>query len=173
MRKKILLTVSLTLIFAVNAFSQITSVYTNLDDKNCKAVNTDEENGISYRGRCPGVGGYALELLEGDLRQTVNVIAPNKRKFELNLTNISYAFSYVGTKAEWRLNGKTPVALIIRFNSSENLEDSSKVTSYLTVSKITRNEICLVDVIKPSQNQNEKARQSADEAINKPCLKFE
>jgi hypothetical protein len=174
MKIKILLALSLTLLLAASAFSQeITSVYTNLDDKSCRAVGSDFENGIEYRGRCPGVGGYTLELLEGDLRQTLNVIAPDKRKFKLNLMNISYAFSYVGAKAEWRLKGKTPIALIVRFNASEDVEDSSKVTSYLSVSKITPNEICLVDVVRPGKDQNEKARKLADAAPDKPCMQFE
>jgi hypothetical protein len=101
------------------------------------------DEGGSYRGICPGVAGYRLEVTEGDLRQTLNVITPNKKKYELDLSNVSGAFSNLGPRAEWRMNGKVPAALIFRFNANENPEDPSKVTSYLIVAKITKNEICV------------------------------
>jgi hypothetical protein len=74
-------------------------------------------------GECPGVGGYKLHLLEGDLRQSINVIDPDRRKTELTLSNVSGGFSSIGPTAEWRMNGKTPVALIISFSVSENPEE--------------------------------------------------
>ncbi len=164
-------------IFSSVAFGQakkIESIYTGLLVKDCKTIEQTDEEGGSDAGECAGVGGYKLELLEGDLRQTINVIAPNKNKYELNLwTIVSGGFSSVGEKAEWRVmrNGKTitPVALIMRFNASENSEDSTKITSYLVVAKIKRNSACITDISSPSANQNTRARQLADVAGNKPC----
>ena len=170
--KKILLVCSLILVFTLLAVAQNKSIYTGTTDKDCKATKKSSDDG--YIGICKGTGGYSLELLEGDLRQTINVITPNKKKSELNLwSNVSSGFSSIGAKAEWRMKGIAPVALIIRFNASENPEDSSKITSYLVVSKITKTSACITDIVKPSPTQNTEAQQLADAAISKPCKKFE
>ena len=175
--KKILLLAAVFACLAINAFAQepkITSVYTPLADKKCKTLESSAEDAGSYRGRCLGTAGYKLELLEGDLRQTINVIAPNGKKFELNLwTTVSSAFSFVGDKAEWRVvtkKGKAmPVALIVRFNASENTEKPDQTTSYLVVSKITANEVCITDIVKNGADANAKARELADAAAKKSC----
>ena len=153
----------------------ITSVYSDLGGKSCKTTQHDEESG-SITQICSGVGGYKLEVSEGDLRQTVTIIAPNRKKYPLDLTsNVSGGFSSVGQKAEWRVKkqGKqvVPVGLIIRFNASEDPADASKITSYLTVSKITARAACLTNIIKPGPQQNEQAQQAADIAATQPCFK--
>lgn len=88
---------------------------------------------------------------------------------------ISGGFSSVGAKAEWRLlsqKGKlVPVALIIRYNASEDPESPNRITSYLAVAKITPSEICITDKIPPGPKANEDARRAADAASTKPCLK--
>lgn len=168
--KKVIFASSLILLCVSFISAQkITSIYTNLDEKSCKTVESDTEGAGWYRGRCVGTAGYQIEVTEGDLRQSIDVVAPNKKKFQLEFWNISGAFSYTGAKAEWRMKGKTPIALIIRFNANEDPEDYKKVTSYLTVTKITKNEICVVDVVKPMKSQNEQARKLADVAATKPC----
>lgn len=169
MKTKILLILSVLTIFSTSVLAQkITSVYTNLDDKKCKTLESDPSGAGSYRGRCPGVGGYQLDLLEGDIRQTINVIAPGKKTFELNFWNYYGGFSSVGQKAEWRMKGTIPIALIVRFIVA-NAEDSTKNTSYLMVSKITKNEICVTDVVTPGKTQNADAQKLADGATTKPC----
>jgi|GEM_PF-777186 len=148
----------------------ITSVYTTLNSKTCKTIEKDDEGAGYIKQRCPGTAGYKLLVEEGDLRQNVTVVAPNGKGFSLDLwTVVSSAFSSVGKKAEWRMKNKKPIALIIRFDASENVEDSSKITSYLSVTKITAKEICVTDVIKPGANQNELARNAADVAATKQC----
>lgn len=154
--------------------NEIASVYTDLAAEKCKTLESSDDEGGSYRGLCDGANGYKLEVLEGDLRQTIDVIAPNKKKYELNLwTVVSSGFSSLGEKAEWRVarknNKDVPLAFIVRFNASENPEDSSKITSYLVVSKITDKQICVTDVVKPGSDANERARQLADAATNKLC----
>lgn len=171
--KKIIIIGCLILAFSVFASAQNKSIYTSLDTKGCKTVEQSDEGSGWYRGECAGVGGYKLEVTEGDLRQSVNVSAPNKKKFELDFSQISGGFSSVGEKAEWRMKGKTPVALIVRFNASENPEDSSKITSYLIVTKITAKESCITDVVKPGKTQNADAQKLADAAAKKPCKIFE
>lgn len=167
----------LILFFAVGGSAQrakIESVYTDLNTKICKTLEQSQEGTGSYRGECPGISGYKLQVTEGDIRQSINVVAPNKKRYELDFFgNVSTAFSSVGEKAEWRVTRKgktvTPMALIIRYNTSENQEDSSKLTSYLVVTKITKNEICVTDVVKPGVKANEEARKLADSSAAKQC----
>jgi hypothetical protein len=169
---------ALAAIFALSltalAAPPITSVYTSLSG--CKMVKTGQGQGEDWSVMaCRGIAGYSLQLEYGDARESITVFTPNKKKHQLNLWSvISSGFSSVGKKAEWRVttkNGKqVPHALIVRFDASENPEDSSKVTSYLVVAKITSQKICAVEKIAPGANQNEAARQAADASADKPCL---
>ncbi len=169
--------VLIVLLSAIGAFAQtskIQSVYTSLKAEGCKTLESETEGTGWYRGECKGIGGYKLHVTEGDIRQSIDVIAPNKNKYELDLIgHVSSGFSSVGEKAEWRVMGKgkkqTPIALIVRFNASDNPEDSSKTTSYLVVSKITKNQICITNIVKPGAKQNEEARKFADAAAAAPC----
>jgi hypothetical protein len=152
------------------------SVYTSLGAKQCRTIKSAEAGNDGYEGRCRGVAGYTLLLSEGDLRQNITVITPKGAKHSLDLWDvISGGFSSVGPKAEWRMamqNGKpSPVALIIRYNASENPDQPNKLSSYLAVSKITSSEICVTDKISPGPKANDDARHAADTAATKPCLK--
>ena len=154
------------------------SIYTSLSEKSCKTLEQSDEGSGWYRGECPGVGGYKLQVTEGDIRQSIDVVMPNKKRFELDLTlNVSPAFSSVGEKVEWRVTGKgksvAPYALIVRYNASENSEKPEQNTSYLVVVKIAKNLACVTDVVKPSTKANERARELADVSVNKPCVSRE
>lgn len=151
------------------------SVYTPLGDNDCRKIKSAEAGDEGYEGRCPGTAGYSLLLSEGDLRQNITIITPKGTQHSLDLWSvISGGFSSVGPKAEWRLasqKGKpVPVALIIRYNASEDPESPNKLTSYLAVAKITPTEICVTDKISPGPKANEDARRAADAASTKPCL---
>jgi hypothetical protein len=168
---------ALTLSIVSSIFAQktkIESVYTNIDTKTCKTLESETEGTGWYRGECRGVGGYKLQVTEGDLRQSIDLVAPNKTKYELDfIGHVSGGFSSIGAKAEWRVarKGKTkkPIALIVRFNVSENPEDSSVITSYLVVSKITSNQICITNIVKAGAKANEEARKFADLSADAPC----
>jgi hypothetical protein len=148
------------------------SVYTSLDAKQCRKLKSSNSEGGDYLGRCPGTAGYMLLVSEGDLRQNIEVVTPQGRKHSLELWSVvSPAFSSLGPKAEWRMSKSKPVALIVRYNASENPEKPDKTTSYLVVTKITPNEICVTDKLSPGPTANEDARRLADEAATKPCLK--
>ena len=170
--KKLLIISSLMLAFSVSAAAQNKSIYTSLDTKSCKTIEQSDEGTGWYRGECKGAGGYKLEVTEGDIRQSINVVAPGGKIFELGFGQVSSAFSTVGAKAEWRMKGKVPLALIVRFNAS-NPEDSTKSTSYLVVSKISKTESCITDVVNPGKTQNASAQRLADAAAKKPCKVFE
>jgi hypothetical protein len=174
MKIKFLFLLTFLFIFS-NAIAAQTSIYTDLAAAKCKTVESSSEEGGSYVGECKGVGGFKLEVLEGDIRQSINIIFPNGKKSELDFwTNVSSAFSSVGAKAEWRVKGKgknaKPYALIVRYNASENPDKPEITTSYLVVTKITKDSACITDVFKPSNDQNKKAQKAADESVNKPCI---
>lgn len=173
--KIILMNLAVIFALAISAKAQTPeSVYTSLAAKNCKTIKVYKEAEGSVQS-CAGIAGYKLLVEEGDLRQSITIVAPNGKKSPLDYWQvITGGFSTVGEKAEWRVvksNGKiTPVALIVRVNASENPEDSTKITSYLAVAKITAQKSCVTDKIKPSATQNEEARRAADSSATKTCL---
>ena len=163
------------LVCGVSASAQSNrSVYTNLGEKNCRTTRSDSSGSGSYEAICRGVGGYKLQVEEGDLRQNIQVITPAGQKHSLDLwAVVGSSFSSLGEKAEWRVRtqrGKVvPVALIVRYNLSSP-EDSTKITSYLAVAKITAAKICVTDKIAPGAGANEAARAAADKSADKPCF---
>lgn len=163
-----------SLALPATANAKIDSVYTSLNGPTCKPLEENAEEGWA-KGRCEGAAGYQLDWMEGDLRQSINVIAPDGTEFPLELwSTVSSGFSALGDKAEWRVQmeeGKTtPIALIVRYNVSEDPEQPEKTTSYLAVSKITAGKACVTDVVKPSADANQQARDLADVAASKPCI---
>jgi hypothetical protein len=118
------------------------SVYTPIGDKQCRTLKSAEAGDDGFEARCRGAAGYSLILSEGDLRQNITVITPKGKEHSLELwSTVSSGFSSVGPKVEWRLANAKPVALILRYNTSEDAEAPNKNTSYLAVAKITANEI--------------------------------
>ncbi|HKC62569.1 MAG TPA: hypothetical protein VKB86_02975 [Pyrinomonadaceae bacterium] len=158
------------LALTVYAEGPVTSVYSSLSG--CKLVTRGHDSSTQA---CRGFGGYSLRLEYGDSRESITVISPTGQKHPLELWNvISSGFSSVGKKAEWRVTRKggrlVPIALIVRFDASTDPSDSSKVTSYLAVAKITPQKICVTDKIAPSATANEDARRAADASADKACL---
>lgn len=151
------------------------SVYSDLAPNKCKTLKTDRETGASTQS-CPGIAGYKLLVHDDDSRQSITVVTPGEKEHDLDFWDVvTNAFSSVGQKAEWRVirnKGRvTPVALIVRVNASEDAENPNRKTSYLTVTKLTPDKICVTHKILQSADANEKARQAADEAGTAPCLK--
>jgi len=166
---KIVLTIAASLFVLASAgiaTAQNKSVYTST--KTCRTISSNPDEAGSYEGECPGVGGYKVRLLEGDIRQTIDIISPAKKKFELGFWGFFPGFSFVGPKIEWRVKGAAPVALIIRYNVAGS-DDTQKSMSYLMVAKVGAKASCVTDVIMPGDKQNEEARTAADAAPGKPC----
>src|SRR6185369_16708686 len=149
------------------------SVYTPLGEKQCRTIKSAEASDEGYEARCRGAAGYTLLLSEGDLRQNITVITPKGAKHSLDLWSVvSGGFSSLGPKAEWRIDkASAPVAIILRYNASEDPDKPDKRTSYLAVTKITPTEICVTEKISPGPTANEDARRAADTSATKPCLK--
>jgi hypothetical protein len=170
MFKRFLL-LSFVFVFAANAFAQNKSAYTSLAADKCKTVDVDKGMPGNYSTNCPGVGGFALEVYLDDERNSIGVVLPSKENVGLDFWNYFSGFSALGEKAEWRMKGKTPVALIVRLNVSEKGDDKPP-TSYLVVSKISLTNACVTDIVKPGKNQNARAQHLADKASIKPCKKI-
>ena len=158
---------------AITAVAQTNrSVYTPLGDKQCRTIKSHEAGDDGFEARCRGTAGYTLLLSEGDLRQNITVITPKGTKHSLDLWSVvSGGFSSLGPKAEWRMMKSVPVALILRYNASEDPDKPDKRTSYLAVTKITPTEICVTEKILPGPTANEDARRAADASSTKSCLK--
>ena len=148
----------------------IHSVYTSLE-KDCRVTRVDEETGGST-SRCSGVAGYALNVHDDDARMSIDVVAPDGKAHELNYWGVvTHGFSGVGPRAEWRMRGERPIALIVRVNASEDPEDATRITSYLAVARITPAETCVTDRIGPVPDANTVARAAADRSAGRTCLK--
>ena len=158
----------LLILFAVLTAAQNSSIYTSTKAGSCRTILATSEGAGSYIGECIGVGGYKVRLIEGDIRQTLDIVAPGKKRFELNFWHIFSSFSSIGEKIEWRVKQGIPFALIVRYNVSDPA-DPGRSTSYLMVSRIGRQLSCVTDVVDPGPRQNEIARQLADAANGKPC----
>jgi len=159
-------------VFAVAERAQTTSVYTDAFSKtNCRLAEEDEQGGF-VKYICKGPAGFQYEAVEFDLRQTLNVIEPSGRKSELHLSRVSPYFSTAGPKIEWRLDGKSPIALIVRFTVDKNSETPKDEISRLLVVKLRGGTVCITDIVKASKDQNAIARGLADSSEHKPCMKF-
>jgi hypothetical protein len=173
------LTAALLLLFGSFevAFAQerIESVYSDLAPSKCKTLTTDRETGASTQ-RCPGIAGYKLLVHDDDARQSITVVTPDGKKHDLDFWEVvTHSFSSVGGKAEWRVvrnkRKLAPIALIVRVNASEDAANPNRQTSYLTVTKLTSEKICVTHRIPQSADANAKARQAADSAGTADCLK--
>ena len=150
------------------------SIYTSLAKTACQVVEIDEQEarGIS---RCRGAGGYSLQVIEHDGRMSLSIVAPDASEHPLDFFPVvSEDFSTLGGTVEWRVSRQgaqlVPYALIARLNAEERQPESARATSYLVVSKITPQAICVTDRIAPSPKANEHARHLADTSSTRPCL---
>ena len=165
------LVVSFLLLLSTLTFAQNKSVYTPLTDNKCN-VTLDSQIPGNMSGLCQGVGNYYLKIYADDDRMSVSVVSSDQKTFDLDFWGYFGNFSQIGEKAEWRMKGKTPVGLIIRYDVSDR-GDGKKPSSYLMVSKISPTGSCVVAIVKPGKNQNVEARKLADSASKKPCQKVE
>jgi len=152
--------------------SSVRSNHTDLSGKGCSPIKSISE--VSSEWTCPGIPGYKLLIQSDDDRDSVTVITPDGKQHPLNFSKTisKGAFASLGLKAEWRVinrSGKdVPIALIVRVDTQT--ADNDKRTSYLAVSKISAQGICVTDRVAPTINANEKARSLADASTGKPCL---
>ena len=157
------------------ASGEITSVYTELSDPTCAiSIGSEDEGPVESMLDCPGAGGYGLQAVDSDARMYLSMIDPDGQAHRLDLQQtVTGSFSSLGPRAEWRLQDGVPIAMIVRVNAYENFENPDKATSYLAVTKISKDGICVTAKISPSEHQNEQARGAADASHTQDCLATE
>lgn len=139
-----------------------TSQFTPLDSATCKLLEENKDEGPYWRRRCEGVGGYAVEWTESDLRQGLDVIAPGGRKTSLDLSSkvANGAFNQLGPRIEWRgPAGDGPDSLIVRIGVAR--PEGGADRSLLAVARLSPTP-CIVAVVKPGATQNADAQAKAD-----------
>ncbi|CAA6799081.1 MAG: Unknown protein [uncultured Sulfurovum sp.] len=151
--------------------SKNTSSYTSIDQKDCVTLDSDNMGSIQ---ECESFTGIGVKVIEGDIRQSI-ILTRNEKEYDLAFwSTVSSAFSSLGLKIEWRHELGKPEkvkGMIVRFEASDDYENLDKVSSYLVVSKITKDEVCVVAKVLPQKNQNEMARKILDSTDILPCLK--
>ena len=69
------------------------------------------------------------------------------------------------------LRAAVPIALIVRLSVQEDPAGQKPNRPYLVVARIDKDATCITEKIPPSADANERARQSADNASTRACLK--
>ena len=146
-----------------------TSRYSALKD--CRLVESKEDEDWSV-SKCPGQGGYDLQLDYGDAREDLRIMHGTKPSRALGLPYLAGGgFNSLGDTVEWRGTGDgaafAPTALIVRNHSNRDPERSDKQTALLEVIDLAQ--ACVVAQVKPGPGQNEQARAEADKAV-RTCL---
>jgi hypothetical protein len=154
---------------ATPAFAGYDSAYSdfNLEDqKACTFVGEgDPEAEGSSVGpvECKGYGGYVVTFAEGDLRSFVSFSTEVGDQCSFRQT--FGGFNSVGKKIEWRLKDGVPIATILRWTVSYDPDDSTKLKSWLVVTRLGDGNSCHVGYVEGGYPQaNEKARWLADTA---------
>ncbi len=146
------------------------SSYTSIKANQCRTISTDELGSIQ---KCKSFANINVQVIDSDLRQSITLYRGGNL-YPLNFfIKVSSHWSMLGGKIEWRYEKNDiahPIAMIARFKVSEDPNDPNKMTSYLVISKITPDNICVVGKIPPQANQNQLAREMAQRAQNMDCL---
>jgi len=147
------------------------SSYTSIAEKDCITLDSDDLGSIQ---ECEPFFNIRVKVIEGDIRQSITLIRDGK-EYDLNFSStVSSAFSSLGSKIEWLHEldkAENLKGMIVRLNANEEMEDITHLTSYLVVSKIMSNEICVIGKILPQENQNQVAREMLETTDEIPCLK--
>ncbi len=177
MNKKITFITTLIFFFSSLSYSgefnskKYTSSYTSIDEKDCITLDSDDLGSIE---ECESFGDIGVRVIEGDIRQSITLTRKN-REYILNFQSIVNAsFSTLGNQIEWRHEKDKPEnvkGMIVRLDINDDPNDLDKISSYLVVSKITPNNICIVGKILLQPKQNELARAMLDAKDELPCLK--
>jgi hypothetical protein len=153
-----------SLVLATAAQAANDSAYTDFDLKKCKALSVltpEEEGSTSGDFECMGHANVPYYFVEGDLRSFLSFGKNGQEHCAYGQTFAGFNTS--GDKIEWRLKDGEPIATILRWRVSYDPEDSTKLQSWLVVTKIDSNNSCHVGYVDGSYpNANEEARKLAD-----------
>lgn len=150
-------------ISTTSATAEISSVYTKLDLKKCKLVDSSDKEGSWAEFTCKGYKDMAVRVAEGDLRFFVSY-GPDARK-QVAASQTLGPFNTIHHTLEWRVKKQAgewvPFATILRYfwDSGDGRKGQT-----LIVTKLDGNEACHVAHIKAdgNANANAEAREAAD-----------
>ena len=133
---------------------EITSVYSDLDLKTCKALQLytgDEGEGGEWE--CKGIKGYDVMFWEGDLRGNI-AFGPLARS-QCSSAQSFGAFNSPGAKIEWRMENGKPFATILRWFTDNGSGEANAKQNWLAVTKLNGKDACrmaLIDTKYPNAN---------------------
>ena len=155
------------------AAQAVRSIYTEASADTCRETRVSApDEGAFADYRCPGVLGWGVILHEDDSRANITLVAPSRRRHDLNLWQVvGNGFSSIGPRAEWRVRGRSgaPHAFIVRYAVTEG-GDGQEPVSYLAVARLLADGACVTDRVAPGRRQNETARALADQR-GRACLR--
>lgn len=161
--KRLLFPILLSLMPAVAAAQDITSIYSELDLKKCQQLALFEDEGEGGEWSCPGITDYDVRVWEGDLRSFVGF--GTEAPMQCASTQTFGAFNSLGPRVEWRMKAGKPFATILRwFTESTADPDNPVKQNWLVVTKLDAKDACHIAYIDTKYVEaNEVARQRADE----------
>ena len=140
---------------------EITSVYSDLDLKKCKALELYADEGEGGVWACKGIAEFDVLYLEGDLRGYI-AFGPEGRS-QCTSAQTFGAFNSPGPKIEWRMENGKPIATILRWFTDNGSGEANAKQNWLVVSKLNGKDACraaLIDTKYPDANII--AREKAD-----------
>jgi len=148
-----------------------TSTYTSIEQKDCISLDSDNIGSVQ---ECESFTDILVKVVEGDTRESI-ILTRDKKEYNLKfLSTKKLVFSSFGLKIEWRHeveNPKNIKGVIVPINMTNDSKNLDKTSTYLVVTKITNDEICVVAKIAPQKEQDEIAREILDTDENLSCLK--
>jgi hypothetical protein len=141
------------------AAGEITSVYSDLDLKACKALELYADEGEGGVWQCKGISGFDVLYLEGDLRGFV-AFGPEARS-QCSSAQTFGAFNSPGPKIEWRMENGKPIATILRWFTDNGSGEANAKQNWLAVTKLNGKDACrmaLIDTKYPDANTLARAK---------------
>ena len=147
------------------------SSYTSIEQKDCITLDSDN---IGLVQECEAFENIRVKVVVGDSRESI-ILTRKGREYDLALLSLFNPISFsFGSKLEWRhslTNSKNIKGVIIPLNLSDDSENLDKASSFLVVTKIKSDKICVIAKIAPQKEQDEIAREILDTDEGLPCLK--
>jgi hypothetical protein len=142
---------------------EITSVYSELDLKTCKALElyNGQDNGEGGVWECKGIQGFDVLYFEGDLRGHI-AFGPEARS-QCTSAQTFGAFNSPGPRIEWRMENGKPIATILRWFTDNGSGEANAKQNWLAVTRLNGKDACRVALIDTKYpDANTLARAKAD-----------
>lgn len=160
--------------------AEIISTYTSTAKKDCKVIppaKDDPDPGFEHV--CPGMAGFVVTNVEGDLREVVSVGRTRAAAQKEPAAQAFFGpFSSTTNTIEWRHpKGGAPFAIIQRWHLADNDDPAPngrpRTKQMLVVTRLPPGAVCHVAYVdvKANPNANDLAREAADKAKDFRCGK--